>query len=429
MRSVVILASLSLALFADFAKVLEGVRKSPLLEAKGYEAAAKRELYAAAKAKDRPAIDAALEGVWLRETPIIHLEIPPFGTETLPMGAKRIFRGEVALRYPIFSGFAITHAINKARYEALQKELEAKDALRRLYLDAAKLYGAIYAQNAALEAQRRAVEAYRKAYKKAEGFYAKGLIPKNDLLAIEAKMAGAEAGARQLEAALAGLQERLWAISGVRVQKVHLPRLALPAELGVESREDLLSLQKALAAAKEAVGMAKSERYPHLGVEVALRRFGDTLALDGDGYKNADESYLGARLEYRLYAGGERRAKEEAARFKALAAKSLYEGYLRLAKAQLAAARSEVAAAEAELEAAKRELAAAKEYARLVQGRFENQLASGDELARALADLYAARARKAAAEARLFGAEAKTLLQSSLQTFERMMNAHLTGTR
>ena len=421
MKKVVFSALLAVALFGgSFEQVLQGVDSSKLLKAKGFEVKAKEKLYEAARGENLPSLDAKLEAVRLKETPTLYLHIPNLPVMGVPAGTKERYTGEVGISYPLFSGFAITNFIQKSRLEALKAKLEKKDLKRKLYLQAASLYGALYSLSHTIEALQKAKNALEASYKKAKGFYDQGLIPLSDLANIDAKRYETEAKLQETKAKMAQVKEYLRYLAGFAPKEASLPAIVLPQRLDVKKREDILALQQAIAAAQKEVAIAKSSFYPKVGVKAAFRRFGDNLQLDGDGFKNADESYIAGVVEYNLFHGGSDEAKVEAARAKVLAQKAFLSDYIHKAQTELLANLQILKAKKAKLEAAKKGVEAAKSYYELTLGRYKNQLVSADELSRSIASLAEARARLAAARAETFEQQCKVLLLSSLKNFQKV---------
>ncbi|WP_456452969.1 TolC family protein, partial [Hydrogenimonas sp.] len=149
----------------------------------------------AAKGRNLPSLDAHLSAIHLKETPEMLLHFPAFPgpTGAVPMGTKQKWQGDVTLSYPLFTGFAITAAIDKATLQKETARLKRLDLKRNLYLQATRLYSAVYAADRILEAQRKGLDAIKAAYKKAKGLYDNGLLPPADLYNIEAKKYAMEA--------------------------------------------------------------------------------------------------------------------------------------------------------------------------------------------------------------------------------------------
>ena len=67
------------------------------------------------------------------------------------------------------------------------------------------------------------------------------------------------------------------------------------------------------------------------------------------------------------------------------------------------------------------ELKAQKEYYKLTKGRFENQLASADELSRAIADFYKAKAKVSVLKSQIFIQTTKIGLLAGLDRFKTLV--------
>ena len=402
--------------------ILHHVDHSGLLKAKKYEVLAKRRLYEAAKAKNLFSIDASLQGVWLHETPTmsLHLSLPdmPPLPSKFQAAAKEQYTGELAISYPIFTGFAITNLIQKSRLDLLKTRLEKRDLKRRLYLKASALYGQIYALEHTKKALHKALEAMELSYRKAKGFYAQGLIPLSDLKNIEAKRYEIEAKLQEIKAATSGLYQELRYLSGLKIRSIDgLPNVALPKPLDVTKRADVQALKKALAMDRKDVALAKSALYPKLFVKGAVRGYGDDLSLSGDGYRNGDQSYAAVVMRYNLFNGFGDKAKIEAARAKFLAKRSFLDDYIKRARTQLRSDQLTLRALESKRVWAKKRVEAARSYYELIKGRYDNQLASADELSRSIASLAEARAQLAGVRSRIFVQKCKIALQVSLEHF------------
>ena len=404
--------------------ILHHVDQNGLLKAKKYEVLAKKRLYEVAKAKNLFTIDASLQGVYLHQTPTmsLHLSLPnmPPLPSKFQAAAKEQYTGELAISYPLFTGFAITNLIQKSRLDIIKTKLEKRDLKRRLYLKASSVYGQIYALEHTKAALRKALEAMELSYRKAKGFYKQGLIPLSDLKNIEAKRYEIEAKLQEIKAATSSLYQELSYLSGQVIRSIDgLPNIALPKRLDVTKRADVLALKKALAMDRKDIGLAKSTLYPKLFVKGALRGYGNDLSLSGDGYRNGDQSYAAVVMRYNLFDGFGDKAKIEAARAKLLAKRSFLDDYLRRARTQLRSDRLTLEALKSKRVWAKKRVDAAKSYYELIKGRYDNQLASADELSRSIASLAEARAQLAGVRSRIFIQKCKIALQVSLQSFAK----------
>ena len=412
---------LPLLLFANVKSIIDGVDNNALLQAKGYEEAAKGALFRANEGKNLPTIDAKLSAVYLNTTPTMYLHMPRMPVTALPAGKKERYEGEVALRYPLFSGFAITALVEKSKFAYLKAKLEKKDLARRLYMKALELYAALYSVQRSQNALKHALKALQLSYKKAKGLYEQDLLPQSELLNIEAKQYEIEAKLEDSKSKKEQIKNSLFYLVGFVPKSVALEDVALVKNLDISQRADIKALQKALQMDRSDIKLAKSAYYPKVGIEVAMKRFGDSLALGGDGYQNADRSYVGAAVTYNLFNGFADKEKIEAAKAKYLARQVFLQDYVRKIKTQIKNEMVQLASLKKKLLWAKKRLKAANAYAKLVQGRFANQLASADELSRAIAKEAEAKAFLESAKAAIFLQKCHIDLMHGVDVFKRIL--------
>ena len=165
--------------------------------------------------------------------------------------------------------------------------------------------------------------------------------------------------------------------------------------------------------------LAQSRLYPSLVLVAELKRHGDSLELDGDGYTNADRSYAGVVARWNLFNAFSDTKQIEAAKLKELASATQLEDYEAKIKEEIESAFLEYAALNSKLKSAKMEIKAKEAYYKLILGRFDNQLATADELSRCIADLAAAKAKEAVMQSRRFMQHQKILLLSDTNAFLR----------
>jgi outer membrane protein len=412
----------------SYREIVRHIAETPALQSAKMMEQAAGEMASAAEGKNLPSLDLSLQGVWLKETPTMFLHTGLGPAQALPMGTKRQFTGELRLSYPLFTGFAISAEIERSRLEAQRAKLKVEDLRRNLILNATELYGAVKATEAALAALRRANEATLQALKKAEGFYRQGLIAPSELYTIRARVYDVEAAITEKRSLKEQLLNRLSYLSGIRVNalrgSIPLPDPASPRKVIAEAyryRSDIRALQTLLRVDEAQIRLAESRFYPTLGAAVALKRHGDTPELNGDGFTNADQSYAALELNWNLFSGGSDRHSVEAARYKRLSAASSLVDYRRRVATEIRNAFAELRALRSRLKSAQMQVKAQEEYYKLTRGRFDNQMASADELSRSIADLASARARAAALKAQIRVQRAKIWLLSGVRGFERKL--------
>ncbi len=411
-----------------YQEVIQKVDRALALKSATELTQAARSMAQSIDGKNYPSLDAHLSSAYLKETPtmILHFPIAPgMPSSPLPMGTKERWQGDITLSYPLFTGFAVTASIDKARLEAEKAHLKTLDLKRNLYLKATQLYSAIYAKKAILSAQIKEKAAMEAAYKKAKGLYDNGLLPPAGLYNIKAKRYAVDAALIQTKSDIQTLKNRLSYLIDEPIDEIEAPTTSVPMPdvdtliaQALQSRADISALQHVLKIDESLETLAKSRYYPTIALAAAVKKQGDTIRLNGDGYTNADRSYVGASVSWNLFGGLSDQKRLEAARHKKLAAAIELSDYKNRVKTDLKNTFIALQALTNKLQSAKMEIKARKEYYKLTQGRFDNQLASADELSRAIADLAAARAKAAALQSEIFNQKMTLLLQGGLKSFQ-----------
>ena len=415
---------------ASYREVVGHISRTPALQSAELMSQAAREEEAAAQGRNLPSLDLSLQSAWLKETPTmtLHTGFGPSGP--LPMGRTRNFIGALTLSYPLFTGFAVSASIDRARWQAERARLKTLDLKRNLILKATELYGVVEAYGRILRAQQKAKSAILAALKKAQGLYKNGLIPPADLYNIRAKAYEIDARITQTRSTRQQMLRSLAYLSGLPMHGIEggislppLPGRAHAKRMAWSRRVDLRALQSALHMDEAQIRLAESRYYPTVGVRAALKRHGDTLALNGDGFTNADQSYAGIEVNWNLFNGEQDRHHVEAARYKRLASASALVDYRERVATEIDNAYLELSALRAKRKSAAMQVRAQEEYYKLTEGRFANQLASADELSRSIASLADARAKAAVIATKIRVQEAKIWLLTGVENFEKEVKA------
>ncbi|BCD68537.1 TolC family protein [Nitratiruptor sp. YY09-18] len=427
MRKLLAILSLFLPLVAqDYIQIIHKVNNSLLLQQAGKLTEASKKMVQAAQGKNLPTLDVSLQVIHLKDTPTMYLHMPRTPVMALPMGKQEQWQGELRLTYPLFSGFAITAATQKAKLEYEKAKLKKDDLKRNLYMQTTMLYSSIYALKQKLQALQRAKKAIDLAYKKAQGFYNKGLLAPSELYNIQAKKYKIAADITQTKGQITALFNNLSYLLNIKISttdeltSLPMPQKSQILQSALQQREDLLALYKSLGIDQEDIILAKSTYYPKIALFAALKKHGDSMALNGDGFTNADQSYVGAAVQWNLFSGFSDKQRVEAAKMKKAATTLQIAEYKQRITTNIENAFVKLTALKQKLKSATSQVKAQLEYYKLTQGRFDNQLASADELSRSIADLAAARAQKAAIEAQIFNQVAYIYLLGGLKNFEKI---------
>ena len=418
----------SLTLFGQsYKSLIKKVDNSLKIKSAKYLQKSADELLNSTKGLNLPSIDIKADALYLQEQPTVSFYLPaPFGKKTVPMATSRKFEAELRVSYPIFSGFAITAKIQKSLYQAQIAKLKVLDLKRNLILQISLLFGRAKSLYQALLAQKDALKATKESLKKAKE------MKKNSLLA-PVEVANIKSTLFQIEASIKNTQtlynQTLETLSYLTNQKVHhlsgdinlkhLPSLKRALSLAYSNRADIKILKKRLKIDSANIKLAKSNFYPKVGVAAGLKRQGDTLALDGDGFTNKNQSYLALSVDLNLYDGGKDFHQIEALKYKRLSNYSALLDYKLKVKSDIKNEYEQLKALKAQKRAYSMALKAQKKYYNLTKARFENGLSSADELSRALANLANAKAKLSEIKNLIKVQRAKIWLMMGVESFKR----------
>ena len=428
-----LLVSLPLWLFAQtYTDLLHRLESSYRYKSAQALTEASESLYQASQGKNLPTLDATLSAIEFNEIPNMTLHMPSLFPNpiTAPVGTKKHVEGALILTYPLFTGFAISSSIDKAKLEHEEASLKLINLKRNLAMQTTLLYSTIIAEEKSIRALKSSQEAIQKAYLKAKGFYDNGMLAPSELSAIEAKKYDIDAQIMDHENARSQYLNQLSALLSTPVTSIEgdvysdAPVLQESEALhkALEEREDVQAMQKSIDVAQSSVELAKSKNYPTVALIGMLKHQGDSLALNGDGYTNADKSYLGLNVTYTLFNGFSDAHAIDAARASKMSAIFDLQAYQDQVKTEVTNGFLELRTLEKKLQSAKEEFHANETYSDLSQGRFNNQLISADELSRAIASKAASEAKVAAIQSQLFNQHMRLWLLCGWNSFEKLVH-------
>jgi len=388
----------------SFNDLIKSVDNNLLVKSKQEQTKALKKMLKAKEAKNSPFIDLQLNAIRLHDTPTAG----GFGPKLLTVGTKTNFDASLSITYPLFTGYAITQSIQKAKLEFIKSKVEAKELKRKLYLKIASLYSAIYSSNKALIASNDAKKAIEVSYKKAKGLYDNGLINISNLYKIQAQKYEILSTIQSYKEQKKSYINDLVYLTHERVDIKSLPNINISTNINLlqnealNNRADIKAIKIQLKIDKKDIAITKSKKYPQIALFGAVKRQGDNLSLDGNGFTNADQSYVGATLKYNIFDGGENRSERQAARAKKDARALYLADYKRVVIKNIKNAILRLNSLKFQVKSAKKQILAAKSYYKLTYGRFSNSLASGDELSRSIADLANVKAKEQNIKAKIF---------------------------
>lgn len=388
---------------------------------------ASESLYKAAQGKNLPSLDATLSAIEFNEIPNMTLRLPYSPAIQADVATRKHIEGALVLSYPLFTGFAISSAIDKAKLEHEQATLKVTNLKRNLAMHVTQLFSAIVAEEKVIEALQSSQSAINQSYKKAKGFYDNGLLAQSELYAIEAKQYDIEAQLLHHHNQKKQLLNQLSLIVNTKIETLKsdtfkafdIPTQIEATQMALTEREDLHVMEKAIDVAQSSVELAKSKNYPTLAMVGVLKRQGDSLELNGDGYTNADKSYVGLSASWNIFNGYSDAHAIDAARASKMSAFFTLEEYKQHVTLEVENTQLEIKTLQAQLQSALLETKASESYTHLTQGRFDNQLISADELSRAIANLASTKAKVAILQSELFNQSALLWLECGWSIFEK----------
>ncbi len=407
---------------SNFNSLIKSVDNNLLIKSKQQRTKALKKLLNAKRAKEYPTLNLEFNAIRLYDTPTSIFHIPGFSSP-VPVGTRTNIDGAVSITYPLFTGFAITKSIEIAKLKMIKSQLETKELKRELYMKITSLYSSIFSLNGALKASIDAKYAIEKSYKKAKGLYENGLLNISNLYKIEAQKYEILTTIKQYEEQKNTLINDLVYITGLKTDVKYLPTIKLfknekqIKKIALNQRADVQALEVELNLNKKDIALIKSKKYPTIALLGALKRQGDDLSLNGNGFTNADQSYIGANFKYNIFDAGENRSEAEAAYAKRVAIKLYFADYKRVVKKDIQNAFLKLDSLKFQAISANKMVIASQSYYKLVNGRFNNSLASGDELSRAIAKLAQDKAKEQSIKSKIFLQKCKISLLAGSSYF------------
>jgi len=407
---------------SNFHTLIDNIDTNLLIKSKQEQTKALKKDYFSQKANNKPTIDIELNTIRLNQTPTTTF-ILGNQTYTVPIGTQNNITAQLFVSYPIFTGYAITTLIDKANLNIIKNQLETENLKRKLYLRTSTLYSKIYSLSQAIKASQEAKISIIQSYKKAKGLYNNGLINISNLYSIEVKQYEIDSIIKNYQEQKESLENELFYITNTKISIKQLPKLNTTKDLNklynlaLQYRADLKVILTNLKIDQTDISLIKSKNYPTISLIGAYKKQGDSLTLNGNGFTNSDQSYIGINIKYNLFDAHKIKYTQEAALLKKHSREIFFNDYKISIKKDLKNSLLRLDSLTYQLKTAQKQILAAKSYYKLIKGRFENSLASGDELSRSIATLAQAKANKENIKAKIFLQKSTILLLCGKEYF------------
>jgi len=322
-------------------------------------------------------------------TPVV---IPP-GPQVI--GTKDNYTWNLEFRQPLFAGGAIV-----AQYRAGQKgealaRAEDEAARQALVEEVKTAYLNCLKAERLLEVARKSVELLEAHSRDAHHFFSVGLIPRNDLLLSEVRLANGRQDLLRAENALELARSRLNVLMGRGVSEavvledilVYSPFAGGLEECLKTARENRPEVRAAALKAEAAghlVEAARGELFPTLSALGRYERFGDTAALTGSTYRSMENWSLMARADWNFWEWGRTKYRLDAEKARQRQASHLLDQERDRVALEVKAAYLMLREAERQVEITRRAVEQGEENFRVSRERYAEQLTSSTEVLDAL---------------------------------------------
>ncbi len=309
----------------------------------------------------------------------------------ITVGTQNNYSWAIEAKQPIFAGGAI-----KANYEARKKgldiaRLDEQSTIVNLAADVKGAYFQVLKAEKMVELAQVALEQIKSHHRDAESFFAVGLIPKNDLLEAEVRLAVAMQHLIQAENALevarsqfntllrrpinapVRLKDRL-EFQPFEKSMEHCMRKAL------ENRPELRAYRLRVEQARDMVKVAKGELFPSLSLIGHYERYGDEADLRGTTFRSMENWYVAARVDWAFWEWGRTKYEVDARRAQENQILNLWEAERDRVILEVKTAFLKVKEAEKQVWVAKKAIEQAEENFRLNRERYREQLATSTDV-------------------------------------------------
>ena len=217
----------------------------------------------------------------------------------LVVGTEDNFQWTWFLRQPLFTGFALLSSYRLAELGIDQSQLEMDLEMLDLVLRVKEAYFNILGADKAVEVAETTVESLTQTVKVARSFFEVGMIPVNDVLRAEVELANAE---QSLVRAKNASETTRASFNTVLVRQVNAPvevedALVYRPEIGsfdifekraLENRPEIKILDVNILQTDQQIRLAKSKYYPEISLTYQYISQGDTAAVKGSPFVDAN---------------------------------------------------------------------------------------------------------------------------------------------
>ncbi|WP_319526535.1 TolC family protein [uncultured Desulfosarcina sp.] len=383
--------------------VREALASSPQIhEGEAYRQAAEFATNAT-RAEFLPRLSASYAYQNLADSPFINI----YGNQ-VTTNTRDQHHWEIALHQPIFSGFAISARHRLAQLGLATRTLDLQQARQKVIVQVKQGCFDLLVAEKKLDVTESSVTALTAHETDVEKFYAKGLVPLNDLL--KARVARgdavlqqhrAQAGVRQARSALC-LQLGRDFDDGLEIAEAipvitPLPELSAQVEGAMANRSEIALLERAIESKSSEQRVVKSDYYPNVELFGRYQQDGEDLGARTNEYANQHNASVGVQASWEIFTFGKTRSRCAEAAAERRALEQTLEKIRDDIRLQVVQARLDLDVAQGNIDTARTALNQAQEHWRITDRLYRQQLTTTTEVLDARS--YLDRARSAFYEA------------------------------
>lgn len=328
---------------------------------------------------------------------------PPAAISTLTVGTQDNYTWSLDAKQPLFTGGRVKANYDIQRLGADASRKEQLGAVQDIVLEVKRAYFTILKAKRLVGVAKQSVEQLTAQRDLAKNFYEVGLVPRNDYLQAEVRLADGVQSQIRAENGLELARSRFNIVlrrpigAGADVVDIlgYAPYEASFEEClqtAFENRPEIHIYGLRAEQAGKRVKVVESEFYPSVNLVGSYQRYGDTADLNGSPYKNPDSWIVAAIATWDLWEWGRTKYSRDASVSQERQARNTLIQVKDQVSLEVQNAWLNVKEAEKLIAVTQKSIEQAEENYRINQERYREQVARTTDVLDALTLLTAARA-------------------------------------
>jgi outer membrane protein TolC len=336
----------------------------------------------------------------LNEEPFVRLD-PPIGEKIT--GTENNYTWSLDARQPLFTGGRLKANYDIQRLGVDASRQEERGTVQDIVLEVKRSYFSILKARRLVAVAKQSVEQFSAQKDLAKSFYEVGIVPRNDYLQAEVRLADVTQGLVRAENRLLEAKARFNTVlrrpidAAAEVEDIlgHTP-YETPFEeclkTALEYRPEIRLFAARAEQAGKRVRLVESEFYPSLNVVGSYQRYGDGGDLDGSRYRDPENWSVAAMATWDLWEWGRTKYARDASVSQEKQARNTLIGVQDQVTLEVKNAWLAVKEAEALIAVTEKSIEQAEENYRINQERYREQVSRMTDVLDALTLLTVARA-------------------------------------